>query len=111
MAHYLDNPVVGLGPTLTAELRGHLTASYRDTTGPHPHKTVLVASLNRRPASPIPPGALDPILALYRAAALPPDAPPAAAHHRAGRHLASVPAGPAALPAAAIPPTRKGPRL
>ena len=39
-------------------------------------EAMLLASLNRRPASPIPAGALDPVIALYQAAAQPlPTAP------------------------------------
>jgi hypothetical protein len=114
LGHYLDNPVVGLGPTLTPQLRAHLTGYHRpdDRNGrnTHPHEAVLVASLNRRPASPIPPGVLDPVIALYQAAAQPltpaPTPPPDPA-----RRLASVPTAAAAVPVDLRSTARTGLRL
>jgi hypothetical protein len=71
---------------------------------------VLLASLNRRPASPIPPGTLDPVIALYQAATQPltpaPTPPPGPA-----RRLAAVPTPVAAAPVAGHTTMRKGPRL
>ena len=110
LRHYLDNPVVGLGPTLTPQLRQHLTGFHhtRDRGRQHPHEAVLLASLNRRPASPIPPGTLDPVITLYQVAAQPltPATPP---RRGPGRRLASVPTA-AATPATSRPHTPKGPR-
>ena len=114
LRHYLDNSVVGLGPTLTPQLRDHLTGFHRPAgwngLETHPHEAVLLASLNRRPASPIPPGALDPVIALYQAAAHhltpAPTPPPGPA-----RRLAAVPTPVAAAPVAGHPTIRKGPRL
>ena len=114
LGHYLDNPVVGLGPTLTPQLRDHLTGYHRPVgwngLETHPHEAVLLASLNRRPASPIPPGALDPVIALYQAAAQPltpaPTPPPGPA-----RRLAAVPTTAAAVPVAGRSTTQKGLRL
>ena len=114
LRHYLDNPVVGLGPTLTPQLRDHLTGFHRPAgwngVETHPHEAVLLASINHRPASPIPPGALDPVIALYQAAAHPltpaPTPPPGPA-----RRLAAVPTPVAAAPVTGHPTIRKGPRL
>ncbi len=78
LTHYLDSPMVGLGPTLTPELRAHLTSYQRtaDDRASHPHEVVLLASLNHRTASPLPRDALAPVTALYRAAAQPVTTPP-----------------------------------
>jgi hypothetical protein len=103
LSQYLDNPVAGLGPTLTPELRSHLTGHrrlpHRQAGHHHPYEAVLLASLNRAPASPIPPGALDPILALYQAAAQPLTPQPPPGHDQATSRLASVPTTSAAVPA------------
>jgi hypothetical protein len=115
LAHALDNPLVGLGPTLTPELRAHLTGYPHpgpEATPPHPHEAVLLASLNQRPASHVPAGALDPITALYHAAATPPTPPTSRGPAPAARRLASVP-NPAAAALPAHPKTRtthRGPR-
>lgn len=114
LEHYLDNPVVGLGPTLTPQLRAHLTGYHRpddrNARNAHPHEAVLVANLNRRPASPIPPGALDPVITLYQAAAQPltpaPTPPPGPA-----KRLASAPTAAAPVPVALRSTARTGLRL
>ena len=101
LTHYLNNPVAGLGPTLTPELRAHLRApsTPRAPNRPHPHKSVLISSVNRRPASPIPPGALDPILTLYRTATRPPDHQPCPpSPPRTGQRLSAVPPRPRSPP-------------
>lgn len=76
LEHHIGNPVVGLGPDLTPELRTQLRDFHPPRHGQHPYETALLATHNRRPASPIPPGALDPLAALYRAAAAPVDPAP-----------------------------------
>lgn len=105
LAHLEDNPLAGIGPTLTAELTAHL----RPRTGARPtalnrdYEAVLLAGLNHRTTSPIPAGALAPVAALYQAAAAPPTQPPP--NGRSTRHLAAIPTPPAAAPASRHPTT------
>lgn len=79
VSHYEGSNVTGLGPALAPQQRAHLRTLYSTAASPRrarPYEQVLLANLNQHTTSPIPAGALDPLVHLYREAAQPVTPPP-----------------------------------
>ena len=94
VSHYEGSEVTGLGPALVPQQRAHLRTLYSTAASPRrarPYEQALVANLNHRTTSPIPAGALDPLVDLYRAAAQPVAPPPRPAPNGEPPRLAVVP--------------------